>query len=90
MFWTPEDGRPYSSAFPPTMAQEQATLFPPSAGDDARRPDPYGRDELNLIELAFTTLGRARSRKTLKTEWKGKDHKGRTRKFYKRCNSTFG
>lgn len=65
------------------MAQEQATLFPPSAGDDARRPDPYGRDELNLIELAFTTLGRARSRKTLKTEWKGKDHKGRTRKFYK-------
>ena len=65
------------------MAQEQATLFPPSAGDNARRPDPYGRDELNLIELAFTTLGRARSRKTLKTEWKGKDHKGRTRKFYK-------
>ncbi|MEL6444667.1 MAG: replication initiator protein A [Bacteroidota bacterium] len=46
-------------------------------------PDPYGRDELNLIELAFTTLGRARSRKTLKTEWRGKDHKGRTRKFYK-------
>ena len=66
------------------MAQDQATLFPDAApGDDPRRPDPYGRDELNLIELAFTTLGRSRSRKTLKTEWKGKDHKGRTRNFYK-------
>ena len=66
------------------MAQDQTSLFPDAAaGDDGRRPDPYGRDELNLIELAFTTLGRARSRKTLKTEWKGKDHKGRTRKFYK-------
>ena len=68
------------------MAQDQTSLFPESAAevtDDGRRPDPYGRDELNLIELAFTTLGRSRSRKTLKTEWKGKDHKGRTRKFYK-------
>ena len=67
------------------MAQDPPTLFPTTdaGGAPERRPDPYGRDELNLIELAFTTLGRARSRKTLKTEWKGKDHKGRTRKFYK-------
>ena len=67
------------------MPPDQASLFsdaPPSAVA-ARTPDPYGRDELNLIELAFTTLGRSRSRKTLKTEWRGKDHKGRTRKFYK-------
>ena len=64
---------------------DQASLFPdsPAGAVTARQPDPYGRDELNLIELAFTTLGRSRSRKTLKTEWKGKDHKGRTRKFYK-------
>ena len=62
----------------------QPDLFAPHEGAlQARRPDPYGRDELNLIELAFTTLGRSRSRKTLKTEWKGKDHKGRTRNFYK-------
>ena len=51
-------------------------------------PDPYGRDELNLIELAFTTLGRARSRKTLKTEWRGQDQKGLTRKFYKVGNGS--
>ena len=65
------------------MSADQATLFPDAPAADARRADPYGRDELNLIELAFTTLGRSRSRKTLKTEWKGKDHKGRTRNFYK-------
>ncbi|GAB5550145.1 MAG: hypothetical protein SangKO_099050 [Sandaracinaceae bacterium] len=65
------------------MSSDQATLFPDAVSADARRPDPFGRDELNLIELAFTTLGRSRSRKTLKTEWSGKDHKGRTRKFYK-------
>ena len=68
------------------MPADQASLFSddPAATVSARRqPDPYGRDELNLIELAFTTLGRSRSRKTLKTEWRGKDHKGRTRKFYK-------
>ena len=64
----------------------QSSLFPepaPAAEAPPAAPDPYGRDELNLIELAFTTLGRARSRKTLRTEWVGQDHKGRSRKFYK-------
>jgi len=80
-----ESRRPYPWAPTGTMSQDQASLFPTATADPApeRRPDPYGRDELNLIELAFTTLGRARSRKTLRTEWRGKDHKGRTRKFYK-------
>lgn len=64
------------------MPDSQPSLFPTPPSPKNPR-DPHGRDELNLIELAFTTLGRARSRKTLKTEWKGKDHKGRTRKFYK-------
>ena len=62
------------------MADPQTALFesaPPAPASE------HGRDELNLIELAFTTLGRARSRKTLRTEWMGKDHKGRSRKFYK-------
>lgn len=67
------------------MSSNQPSLFRDRASGTSvpRQPDPYGRDELNLIELAFTTLGRSRSRKTLKTEWKGKDHRGRTRNFYK-------
>ncbi len=64
------------------MPDPQSSLFPTAVTPDTA-PAPFGRDELSLIELAFTTLGRARSRKTLRTEWKGKDHKGRTRKFYK-------
>ena len=62
------------------MAEAQIALF---LNDSAPEASVQGRDELNLIELAFTTLGRSRSRKTLRTEWTGKDHKGRSRKFYK-------
>ena len=68
------------------MDNKQVTLF---AANDAvadgisAGAEPHGRDELSLIELAFTTLGRTRTRKTLKTEWVGRDHRGKRKRFTK-------
>lgn len=68
------------------MDTKQVALFAtndPVAESGTTGAEPHGRDELSLIELAFTTLGRTRTRKTLKTEWVGRDHRGKRKRFTK-------
>lgn len=48
-------------------------------------PDEFGRDERSLVRLPFTLLGRSGRREdgAIRSEWEGKDHKGRARRFFK-------
>lgn len=52
---------------------------------DYRSREEYGRDERSLVKLPFTLLGTRDSRraaKEMRSEWEGRDERGRLKKFF--------
>jgi hypothetical protein len=55
-----------------------------SQSDKSLRRSETGKDERSLIKLPFTLPGRRkRKTNTLRSEWEGKDKRGRPKTFYK-------
>ena len=51
--------------------------------EDERNQDPIGRDELTLIELAFTPVGTRDGRDEISTSWVGTTAQGKQKEFFK-------